>query len=318
MLREVLDQIGRRQRFVLTSHVRPDGDAVGSVLACYALLQQMGKQAKMVMRDPVPGPYRVLPFADAVIQAPYVEEGFEAAIILECDCVQRTALQGLDGPFLINIDHHHSGRPFAHVNWIDPQACATAELIFRLAREAGVPLSPEIATCLYAAVLADTGAFSHCGTNADTFALARELVLAGADPAAIAQETYFSTSAAKMRLLGIALSRLQQDGWLAWMYVRGNDLERCQATEDDCIGMVNFALGVNEVEVAVLFRELADGRWHASLRSKGKINVAEIAERFGGGGHYSASGCSLPGSLSSVSETVLGPLRFAYKQYLVQ
>jgi phosphoesterase RecJ-like protein len=317
MLREVLDQIGRRQRFVLTSHVRPDGDAVGSVLACYALLQQMGKRAEMVMRDPVPRAYRFLPFADAVIQAPYVEEGFEAAIILECDSVQRTALQGLDGPFLINIDHHCSGRPFADVNWIDPQACATAELIFRLAREAGVPLSPEIATCLYAAVLADTGAFSHPGTNATTFGLARELVCAGADPAVIARQTYFSTSAGKMRLLGTALARLRQDGWLAWIYVSRDDLEHCQASEEDCGGLVDFALGVNGVEVAVFFRELADGHWHASLRSKGEINVAEIAERFGGGGHISASGCSLPGSLTAVCEAVLARLRSSHRQYSV-
>jgi phosphoesterase RecJ-like protein len=310
MLREVLNEIGQRQRFVLTSHVRPDGDAVGSVLACYAVLQQMGKRAEVVMRDPVPGIYSALPFADRVIQAPYVDEGVEAAIILECDSIQRTALQGLERPFLINIDHHYSGRPFAHINWIDPAACATAELIFRLAREAGVHLSPEIATCLYTAVLADTGGFSCVGTSATTFALARELVLAGADPARIAQDTYFSTSTAKMRLLGAALSRLQRDGWLAWMHVTRDDLEHCEATDEDCSGMVNFALGIKGVEVAVLFRELPErGRWHTSLRSKGTVNVAEIAERFGGGGHVSASGCSVPGSLSAATETILAPLR---------
>jgi phosphoesterase RecJ-like protein len=310
MLREVLNHIERRRRFVLTSHSRPDGDAIGSVLACSALLRQMGKEAEVVMRDAVPGIYRALPFTDSVIQAPYVQEGYEAAIILECDCIQRTALEGLDGRFLINIDHHYSGRPFANVNWIDPNACATAELIFRLAREAGVPISADIATCLYAAVLTDTGSFGYAGTNANTFALARELVLAGADPARIAQHVYFSNPAPKMRLLGAALSKLHHEGTLAWMYVTRNDMEHCGAIDEDCEGLANWALGIAGVEVAVFFRELADrSRWRASLRSKGAINVAEIAERFGGGGHVCASGCALPGPLSVASERILAQLR---------
>jgi len=224
MLREVLNQIERRERFVLTSHSRPDGDAIGSVLACGAVLRQMGKHVDVVLRDPVPSMYRALPFAGAVIQAPHAPHDCEAAIILECDSLQRTALAGLDGHFLINIDHHFTGRPFANVNWIDPSACSTAELIFRLTREAGVPISPEIATCLYTAVVTDTGAFGYVGTNATTFALARELVLAGADPVRVAQEVYFSNSAAKMRLLGAALSNLHHEGSLAWMYITRDDI----------------------------------------------------------------------------------------------
>ena len=312
MLRQVLNHIENRRRFVLTSHSRPDGDAIGSVLACFALLHQMGKDAEVVMRDPVPGIYRTLPFADAVIQAPYVHRDYEAAIILECDCLQRTALSGLDGRFLINIDHHYSGRPFAHVNWIDPSACATAELIFRLAREAGLPISKEVATCLYTAVLTDTGAFGYKGTNANTFGLARELVLAGADPVQIAREVYFSNPTAKMRLLGAALSKLHHEGTLAWMYVTRNDMDQCGAIDEDCEGLANWALGIQGVEVAVFFRELADRRrWRASLRSKGPINVAAVAERFGGGGHSCASGCALPGPLSVASERILAQLRIS-------
>ncbi len=314
MLKEVLNHIERRQRFVLTSHARPDGDAIGSVLACCAVLRRMGKQAQVVMRDAVPAIYRTLPFADSVIQAPYVQEDYEAAIILECDSIQRTALEGLDGRFLINIDHHFSGRPFANVNWIDPNACATAELIFRLAREAGVPICPEVATCLYTAVVTDTGAFGYVGTNANTFALARELVLAGADPVKIAQEVYFSNPTAKMRLLGAALSKLHREGTLAWMYVTRNDMERCGAIDEDCEGIANYALGIEGVEVAVFFRELADRRrWRASLRSKGAVNVAEVAERFGGGGHACAGGCALPGPLSVASERILAQLRMRGK-----
>src|SRR5690349_9225697 len=120
MLKEVLNEIGRRDRFLLTSHARPDGDAVGSVLACWQILRQLGKEAQVVMADPVPVIYRPLPFADSIVQACEIHNAFDAAIILECDSVQRTRLQGLDGRFLINIDHHSSARPFAHINWIDP------------------------------------------------------------------------------------------------------------------------------------------------------------------------------------------------------
>src|SRR5712672_3832076 len=187
MLDEVLNQIGRRQSFILTSHARPDGDAVGSALACCQMLRAMGKQADVVLHDGVPRIYRSLPFADQVVQSNRVLGSYEAAIILECDSIHRTRLQGLEDRFLISIDHHLSGRPFAHVNWIDPQAVATAEMVYRLARQAGVKISPDIATCLYTAVLTDTGAFMFEGVNEHTFELARELVLAGADPARCAR-----------------------------------------------------------------------------------------------------------------------------------
>ena len=278
----------------------------------------MGKQAEVVMCDAIPAIYRALPFADSVIQSPRVEDDYEAAIILECDCLQRTALAGLDGRFLINIDHHYSGRPFADVNWIDPNACATAELIFRLAREAGVRISPEIATCLYTAVLTDTGAFGYAGTSATTFGLARELVLAGADPVRIAQQVYFSNSSAKMRLLGAALSKLRQEGPLAWMYATWDEIDHCGAIEQDCEGLANWVLGIKGVEVAIFFRELRDRRqWRASLRSKGAINVAKVAEGFGGGGHICASGFALPGPFSVASARVLAELRAELKRRLV-
>src|SRR6185369_11123637 len=139
----------------------------------------------------------------------------------------------LDKHFLISIDHHATGKPFANVNWIEPNACATAEMIFWLAQEAGVKITPEIAVCLYTAVLTDTGSFCFIGTNERTFALAQELVRAGADPARIAQSVYFSNTTSKMRLLGMALSSLHRDGNLAWMYVTREQMERAEAREED-------------------------------------------------------------------------------------
>jgi len=309
MLGQVLEEINRRERFLLTSHARPDGDAIGSVLAFLQVLRALGKDAEVVLNGGVPFTYRPLPFADAIIQASHVNGRYEAAIVLECDSVQRTALDGLDRQFLINIDHHQTGKPFAQVNWIDPSACATAELVFRLARRAGVPITPEIATCLYTAVLTDTGSFGFVGTNEKTFALAQELVRAGAEPARIAQNVYFRNPTSKMRLLGAALSGLHRDGCLTWMSVTREQMERCGAIDEDCEGLVNYALAIEGVEVAVFFRELADHRWRVSLRSKGAVDVSKVAEYFGGGGHQCASGCSLPGPLSVSVERVLAQLR---------
>src|ERR1700726_1860049 len=309
MLKEVLNHIERRNRFLLTSHARPDGDAVGSALACCQILRSMGKQADVVLHDGVPRVYRSLPFADQVVQSSQVMGNYSAAIILECDSIHRTRLEGLENRFLISIDHHISGRPFANVNWIDPKAVATAEMVYRLAREAGVKISPEIATCLYTAVLTDTGSFMFEGTNEHTFALARELVLAGADPAHCARNVYFGHSTAKMRLLGAALSNLHREGTLAWISVSQEQMQRCHAKEEDCEGLVNYALSIQGVEVALFFRELTDGRFRVSLRSKGHVDVAAVAERLGGGGHQCASGCAIDGPLSAAAGRILAELR---------
>ena len=309
VLEDVLRQIEQRERFVLTSHARPDGDAVGSALACRQVLRAMGKHADVILHDGVPRIYRSLPFADEVLQSNSVVGSYEAAIILECDSIHRTRLAGLEDRFLISIDHHVSGRPFAHVNWIDPHAVATAEMIFRLAREAGVKFSPEIATCLYTALMTDTGSFMFQGTNEHTFALARELVLAGADPSHCARNIYFAHSVAKMRLLGEALRNLNTEGHVGWTWVTREQMERCEAKEEDCEGLVNYVLSIGEVEVAAFFRELPDGRFRVSLRSKGKLDVARVAKCFGGGGHECASGCSLGGPLDAAVRQVLELLR---------
>jgi bifunctional oligoribonuclease and PAP phosphatase NrnA len=308
-LEQVLDSINQRSEFVLTSHARPDGDAIGSLLALSAILQKMGKTAEIVMSDSVPVIYKPLPESDTIIHAAQVNGRYEAAILLECDSVQRTRLQGLDKHFLINIDHHVTAKPFAHVNWIDSCACATAEMVFRLGKAAGVRITPAIATCLYTAVLTDTGSFCYSPTNAHTFELARQLVEHGADPARIAQNVYFSSPTSKMRLLGAALSRLHREGPITWMTVTHDDMDRCGALEEDCEGLVNYALGIAGVEVAMFFREISNHRVRVSIRSKGAVNVSGIAEAFGGGGHQCASGFSVEGPLDAAIDRVLEALR---------
>ncbi len=184
--------------------------------------------------------------------------------------MQRSRLAGLEGRLLVNIDHHATGRAFADVNWIENDACAVAEMVYKLARAAGAEVSPAMAACLYAALLTDTGSFCYEGTDAHAFELARTLVACGADPARIAREVYFSNPLSKMLLLGAALSNLQREGRLAWLWVTHADMVRTGAAEEDCEGIVNYAIGIAGVEGAVLLRELPDGRVRLSLRSKGQ------------------------------------------------
>ncbi len=308
MLDKVLQAIRARQRFVVTSHARPDGDGIGSALACGQILRVMGKDAEVVMYDGVPRIYQNLPFADRAIQAERVPPN-DAVVMLECDSTRRALLEGLDECFLINIDHHVSGREFGSINWIDSTVMATAELVYRLARLACVPVDRDIATCLYTALMTDTGSFMFEGTNEHTFTVARELVLAGADPAQCARHIYFGHSTAKMRLLGAALSHLHREGPLAWIWVTQEQMQRFGAREEDCEGIVNYALSIAEVQVAIFFRELPDHRYRVSLRSKGDVNVSTVAEYFGGGGHKCASGCSLEGPLSVAVSKVVDRLR---------
>ena len=304
MLDRVLQEIRARRRFVVTSHARPDGDGIGSALACAQILSQLGKEAHVVMHDGVPRIYQNLPFADRVIHADAVPAN-DAVIVLECDSIRRSQLKGLEQCFLISIDHHVTGRNFAQVNWIDSSVMATAELIYRMARFAGVTVDANIATCLYTALMTDTGSFMFEGTNEHTFAIARELVLAGADPAHCARHIYFGHSTAKLRLLGAALSNLHREGSLAWIWVTQEQMERFAAREEDCEGLVNYALSIGDVQVAIFFRELPDRRWRVSLRSKGEVDVAAVAEHFGGGGHKCASGCSLEGPLATAVARVV-------------
>ncbi|HWF06391.1 MAG TPA: bifunctional oligoribonuclease/PAP phosphatase NrnA [Candidatus Angelobacter sp.] len=308
-LAEVLQEIEKRQRFLVTAHARPDGDAVGSTLALAQILRKMGKSADVVLRDSVPVIYKPLPQSETIIHSSRGQGDYDAAIILECDSIQRTRLEGLEGQFLINIDHHVSAKPFANINWIDSTAVATAELIFRLARAAQVKLTPEIATCLYTGLLTDTGAFCYSPTNACTFELAKFLVEHGADPGQIAQNVYFASPISKMRLLGAALARLEREGAITWMSVTRQDMERFGALDEDCEGLVNYALGIAGVEVALFFREVAKERVRVSLRSKGAINVAAIAEKFGGGGHECAGGFATEGPMEKAAERVLSELR---------
>jgi phosphoesterase RecJ-like protein len=307
----ILNVIREGERFLVCSHSRPDGDAVGSMLAMGKLLQAMGKRADLVSADRIQPIYRALPGADDIRTALRVHGPYDAAILLECDGVERTRLQGLEKFFLINIDHHATGLKFAHINWIDHQAACVGEMVYRLFVAAGVEVTPEVASCIYTTVLTDTGGFIYGGTRASTFGLARDLTLAGADPIRIAQQVYFSTSMAKLLLLGAALRNLHREGRVAWLWITHEDMVRSCAVEEDCEGIANYALSIAGIEAAAFLREMPESGIRVSLRSKGRINVAAIAERLDGGGHENASGCTLPGPLARAQEQIVEELRSA-------
>ncbi|HEY1808100.1 MAG TPA: DHH family phosphoesterase [Acidobacteriaceae bacterium] len=308
-LSAILDVVRMGRQFAVCSHARPDGDAVGSMLACGMMLAQLGKRGDLYSADPVPQIYRCLPGAETIRHRQQLESGYDAVILLECDGIQRSRLAGLEGQLLVNIDHHATGRPFADVNWIEDEACAVAEMIYKLTRAAGAEVPPAMAACLYAALLTDTGSFCYEGTDAHAFELARTLVACGADPARIAREVYFSNPLSKMLLLGAALSNLRREGRLAWLWVTHTDMLRTGAAEEDCEGIVNYAIGIGGVEGAALLRELPDGRVRLSLRSKGSLDVAVIAAGFGGGGHRHAGGCTMEGPLALATDRILETMR---------
>jgi bifunctional oligoribonuclease and PAP phosphatase NrnA len=310
----LLEAFRSTPRFILTSHARPDGDAIGSVLALAEVLDQLGCQTDIVLADPIPFVYRTLPNIGRIHHAPsasdIVPDPGVTAILLECDSIERTGLLGLEDRCLINIDHHASGRHFAYLNWIDEHACAVAAMIYRIALAAKVEITPSMATCLYTAILSDTGSFTYSSTNTETFALAHDLTARGANPSQIARDIYFSNSASKIRLLGTALSNLRTDGPLAWTWVTNQDMDTAGAEVEDCEGVVNYLISINGVESAVFLRELPTAsQFRLSIRSKGKIDVAQVAESFGGGGHRSASGCTLDGPLGVATDRILAQLR---------
>ena len=218
-LAAILDVLHRGQRFLVCSHERPDGDAVGSMLALGMVIQQMGKSAHLVSADRVPFQYRQLPGVDAIRTMRRIRGPYDAAILLECDSLERTRLRGLEAFFLVNIDHHITGVSFARLNWIDCSAASVGEMVYRLAQAAGIAITPQMAQCLYTTILTDTGGFCYGNVRESTFALARDLVHAGADPIAIAEEVYYSAPASKLLLLGAALRRLKHEGRLAWLWV---------------------------------------------------------------------------------------------------
>ena len=305
--RLVADAIVGGRRFVLSSHARPDGDAIGSQLAMAFALEALGKEVTIVNRDPVPGPLAAFPGTDRIVVADRVDETFDAAIIMECSSLDRTGVGGLDRSPVINIDHHQGNTSYGAVNWFDPAAAACAEMVFDVIAALGVPMSREIATHLYVGILTDTGSFHYSGTSARTFDIARRLVEAGVDPSTVARTVFDSNTLGRLKRFG-AVRRaieLEHDGRLAVMKVDHAMTRAAGGTYEDTEGLINLPLTVREIRASVFFKELGPAEHRVSLRSKGAIDVAAVAERFGGGGHKNAAGCSVAGSFAEARAAIV-------------
>ena len=294
---QIADEIRRRRRFVLSSHVRPDGDAIGSQLAMAFALRALGKEARLVNRDAPPPPLAVFPGVSDIEVAPRVEDPGDAVIVMECGSLDRTGVEGFDRGFVINIDHHLGNSMFGALNWFDASAAACGEMVFDLVRELGVPLTREIATHIYVAILTDTGSFHYSSISPRTFDVCRQCMQAGVDPQAVARALFDSNSLARLKLLGAVLGRMELDdsGRVATLFVDRTLAEECGGTYEDTEGLVNQPLTVKEIQAAVFFKESGPDDWRVSMRSKGDVDVNAIAGEFGGGGHKNASGCSARG-----------------------
>ena len=297
MLSQVVELIESKSRFAITSHIRPDGDSLGSSLGLCWLLRALDKEAEVIMRDPVPHAYRKLPGTENVRVTPTVDRPFDAVFVIECSDITRPGLIDLEKQFVVNIDHHSTTALFGTINWIDSTASAVGEMIYNLCKATGVRVTKEIAECVYTALITDTGSFHYSNTSERTFKVASELVRAGVKPAKISQAVFSSYPWSKIELLSEVLSTARRDesGRVAWMRQTLAMQERAGAADEDGDGFVNYPLTVGEVEAVALLKECAPGVYRTSLRSKGDVNVARIAEKFGGGGHRNAAGCTLRG-----------------------
>lgn len=313
MLGEVTELIEKHQSFAITSHIRPDGDGLGSSLALNWILQSLNKNSEVIICDNVPHAYQQLPGAEQIRVIPDLDRDYDAVFVIECSDVTRPGLPRLKDQLVVNIDHHTTTELFGNLNWIDSTAAAVGEMIYNLAKALGVQITPELASCIYAALLTDTGSFHFSNTTERTFKIASELVKCGAQPAKLSQAIFYQYPYAKIKLTGAVLSTLQRDetGRIAWIRMTKEALQESLASEEDTDGIINYPLMVGDVEAAAFFRELTNSAIRVSLRSKNRVNVAQVAEHFGGGGHKNAAGFTINSTFEDLSREVLEKLHEA-------
>ncbi len=309
-LRESWAQLTRSQSFIIACHQRPDGDALGSALALASVLRGEGKDVVVVCEDGVPDNYKFLPEADAIFVSTD-RRGFDVGVLVDCESVKRIGSAAdalLSSSTTACIDHHLPNGEFGDIRIIDPEASATAELVYELFSANGIKINTMLATQLMAGIVADTGAFRFANTNARTFRIASRLAAAGARASDIAREIYESHSLPAMQLLGRALCSLalHPSGRIVWAQVTKNDLDELGATDADTEGIVNLVRWVKGPDVAILFRETKPGSVRISLRSTDGFDVERVARVFGGGGHKAAAGCTIQGSLESARDRLIG------------
>jgi len=296
-----------RDRFLLTSHSRPDGDAVGSQLALAFALETLGKSVRLVNRDPIPAPYLEFPGTDRWQLASRAEGAVDAAVLLECSDINRPDVQGLDANFVINIDHHLGNAMYGAVNWFDGTAAACTEMVADVIDALGVTWTREIGAHLYLGIATDTGSFRHGPISSRTFEICRRIAETGVEPARLARQIFDSFGLGRVKLTGALLNamELHHDHRLAVLEFDDDLLASCGAAIDDTEGLVNLPLGAREVKAVALLKRQSPGVYRVSMRSKGDVDVRGVAMMWGGGGHTNAAGFTITGSLAEVKSAIV-------------
>jgi len=296
--RKVLDS----QTIVITSHLRPDGDSIYTSLALAEMLELLGKKVQIVNHDPLPFPFFEFPETQRVRTGQIEPEDLDLIILLECADVSRSGQTKIDHLFKINIDHHYSYSSYAEINWIEPGASAVAEMVYGLLKPLQLKPTPKIAEFLYAAIFSDTGSFQFSNTTSRALYICHRLIDAGASPSAISEKLLNNNTPSKVKLLGRVLSTLtlNRRGNIATLVMFKKDLEEFGIKELDVEDITTIARSIKGVEMVIFFKEMAPGVFRISLRSKGQVNSARVAEHFGGGGHVHASGFTVSGEFENL------------------
>jgi phosphoesterase RecJ-like protein len=310
---ELTDTLRDPQGTVLClGHVHPDGDVLGTLLGLGLALSAAGASVTFAGPHPVPGVLAFLPGSDRWNVWKTAPKTYDVIVMTDCPNPDRSEglLEGARGPQsrVLNIDHHPDNRRYGTLNWIDPSAAATGEMIFDLVKTLGLRVTPAVALNLFTAVHTDTGSFRYSNTTPRTFRIAAELTAAGADPSLVSDRLYQQRAPDSLVQLGEVLRLIQvsEDGRIAWLAVPRGLVSREFLDAEDLVG---YPRSVGGVKVAVLLREEGPGTIKASLRAKGDVAVNAIAHRFGGGGHENAAGCTLSGSLEGATAALLDVVR---------
>lgn len=315
MITQIIDQLRKSQSILLVSHANPDGDAIGALLATGLALKALHKDVHMYNESAIPAVYRFLPSVRLIEQTFDNIDDYDTVVVLDCGALERVGkLAAKIGKvrMLINIDHHVTNTRFGHMHLIDPNACATAEIVYRMIKQLNVKISCHMAAAIYTGILTDTGSFRFSSTNQQAFAICTEMIGYGANPYEIAQHVYGHYSLGRIKLLNLALDSLEisPSGKLSIMSLSQDMMDMTRTQEEDIDGIINYARRIEDVKVAALIHEVAgNGRerrqYHVSLRSDGSVNVALIAAQFGGGGHANAAGFSVEATLSDLKEKII-------------
>ncbi len=314
--KRILDIIKRHKRFLISAHINPDGDAIGSQLALANLLKAMGKTVRVINDQEVPRNLKLLPGLTQIecgLDNRQEDLKFDVAIILDSPDLSRIASirKLLKKAYIINIDHHISNNHFGNLNWVDPKVSSVGEMVYGLYEYAHVAIKDESALSLYVAMMTDTGSFRFSNTAASTHKIIAKLLALDIKPAEVYEYIYQRKSLPTFKLLGEVLSNLQmsKDRKIVWFKVTNRMLKekglKSAATDD----FVDFVRMIEGVEVVAFLREIDSAKAKVSLRSKSKVDVNKIAKYFGGGGHRLASGCVIEKNLPAAEKLLLSRIK---------